>query len=261
MSLHFSAPRYTVLMASLPPLGGLFEARAPAISLLKLQSRLTLLHPDDQRILEKMEGFLSQAVRDDDSLAGPIDARLLQAARGFFAAVSNPTLRRLVADRLDLRTILAALRRRHRGESDPPPGQTWGFGPWVATIEARWKEPAFGLEAVFPWIPEVSRLLEAGDLVALERTLFEVVWKDLDRLAFGHLFDFEAVVIYVARWALVDRWAHYDAEAAQARFGDLVNASLEGIAIGPEAPADPTAAPAASPPAPDSARQPAAVSR
>jgi hypothetical protein len=232
MSLRLTGPRYTVLMASLPPLGGMFEARSPAISLLKLESRLRLLHPDDQHILELMEGFLSQAVRDDESLAGPVDARLLQAAQGFFAVVSNPTLRQLVAQRLDLRTILAALRRRHRGENEPPRGQPWGFGPWVATIERRWKEPTFGLEAVFPWIRELGRLLEAGDLVTLERTLFAVIWKELDRLAFGHNFDFEAVVIYVARWALVDRWSHYDATAAQARFDNLVKASLEDILIG-----------------------------
>lgn len=251
MSLRFTAPRYTVLMASLPPLGGLFEARSPAISLLKLQSRLTLLHPDDRHTLDLMAGFLSQAVRDDESLAGPIDARLLQSARGFFAEVANPTLRQLVAHRLDLRTILAALRRRHRGESEPPTGQAWGFGPWVASIERRWKEPAFGLEAVFPWIPEVSRLLEAGDLVALERSLFAVIWKDLDRLGFGHRFDFEAVVIYLARWALVDRWSHYDAGAAVERFDALVNAALEGIAIGA----------AAASPASDPARQPVAAGR
>jgi hypothetical protein len=247
MSVRFTAPRYTVLMASLPPLGGLFEARSPAISLLKLQSRLTLLHPDDRHTLDLMVGFLSQAVRDDESLAGPIDARLLQSARGFFAEVANPTLRQLVAHRLDLRTILAALRRRHRGESEPPTGQAWGFGPWVASIERRWKEPAFGLEAVFPWIPEVSRVLEAGDLVSLERSLFAVIWKDLDRLGFGHRFDFEAVVIYLARWALVDRWSHYDAEAAVHRFDGLVNAALEGLTIGA----------GASPPAPDSSPDPA----
>ncbi|EDY39360.1 hypothetical protein CPCC7001_2240 [Cyanobium sp. PCC 7001] len=226
MTVSLCAPRYTLLMGSLPPLGGLFEARTPAISLLKLESRLSLLHPDDRHTLELMTGFLSQSMRDDDSLAGPIDERLLESARQFFAAVSNPTLRQLVAHRLDLRTILAALRRRHRGESEPPTGQAWGFGPWVATIARRWSEPAFGLEAVFPWIPEVSGLLESGDLVALERTLFGVIWRDLDRLVFGHHFDFEAVVVYVARWALVDRWSHYDAEAAQARFTGLVEAAL-----------------------------------
>jgi len=247
MSLHVSAPwgvapRYTLLMASLPPLGGLFEARAPAISRLKLQSRLeSLLHPEDRRTLDLLASFLSQAVRDDASLAEPIDARLLQAAQSFFAQVANPTLRQLVTTRLDLRTILAALRRRHRGEHEPPRGESWGFGAWVPAIERRWKEPAFGLEAVFPWIPEVARLLEAGDLVNLERTLFTVIWKDLERLSAGHLFDVEAVIIYVARWALVDRWSRYDAAAAESRFAALVDAALAGVAIG---------APASSVPAP-----------
>ncbi|CAK6692459.1 DUF2764 family protein [Synechococcus sp. CBW1107] len=246
------SPRYTALMASLPPLGGLLEARAPAISMLKLESRLTLLHPEDKRTLDLMVGFLSQSVRDDDSLAAPVDARLLESANQFFKEVSNPTLRQLVAQRLDLRTIIAALRRRHRGESEPPTGPAWGFGPWVNTIERRWKEPAFGLEAVFPWIPNVSHLLESGDLVTLERSLFGVIWKDLDRLGFGHHFDLEAVVVYVARWALVDRWSHYDARLAVTRFGDLVSTSLAGITNGSQAPPPPRSAPAT---------QPAAASR
>jgi hypothetical protein len=252
MSVRLTAPRYTLLMGSLPPLGGLFEARSPAISLLKLKSRLGVLHPDDRHTLELMTGFLSQSMRDDDSVAAPIDERLLESARGFFAAVTNPSLRQLVTHRLDLRTVLAALRRRHRGEGEAPTGQAWGFGPWVSTIERRWTEPAFGLEAVFPWIPEVNRLLESGDLVSLERTLFEVIWKDLDRLAFGHHFDFEAVVVYVARWALVDRWCHYDAQAAETRFAGLVNAALEGHVNGGGGDM---------PPAPAPARQPVASSR
>ena len=241
------SPRYTALMASLPPLGGLLEARAPAISMLKLESRLTLLHPEDKRTLDLMVGFLSQSVRDDESLASPVDARLLESADQFFKEVSNPTLRQLVAQRLDLRTILAALRRRHRGESEPPTGPAWGFGPWVSTIQRRWKGPAFGLEAVYPWIPEVNHLLESGDLVTLERSLFGVIWKDLDHLGFGHHFDLEAVVVYVARWALVDRWSHYDARLAVTRFGALVNASLVGIAKGPQAPASPRYSPATQP--------------
>ncbi len=243
MSPAFPDTRYIVLMASLPPLGGLLEEREPAISMLKLESRLTLLSPDDRRTLDQMTGFLSQVVRDDESPDGTVDARLLESARRFFREVSNPTLRQMVTQRLDMRTILAALRRRHRGEGEPPTGQPWGFGSWVTPIERRWRTPAFGLDAVFPWIPEVSDYLEAGDLVNLERTLFRVIWKDLDRLSFGHNFDFEAVALYVARWALVDRWSHYDAQAALTRFGGLVNAALEGVINAVDADR-PTAAPA-----------------
>lgn len=215
-------PRYTALMASLPPLGGLFEARSPAISRLRLLNRLSLLHPDDRRVLDLTTDFLSQSIRDPALTGGPEDAALLEQARHLFQQVRNPLLRRLVAHRLDLRTIVAALRRRHRGESEPPRGEPWGFGPWVAPIERRWSEPAFALEAVFPWIPELSGLLEAGDLVGIERLLFAEIWRETDRIALGHHFDFEAVLIYLARWSLVERWSNYDTPAASQRFRQLV---------------------------------------
>jgi len=220
------SPRYTALMASLPPLGQLFEANSPAISRLMLLQRLTLLHPEDRRVVDLLTGILSQSVRDEARPGGPSDPQLLEEIHRFFAEVRNPTLRRLVAHRLDLRTIEAALRRRHRGETEPPAGEAWGYGPLLPTIERHWKEPAFRLEAVFPWIPEAARLLETGDLVNLERLLFGEIWKELDRAAFGHSFDFEAVVIYLARWALVDRWSHFDATAAVERFRRLIQAGL-----------------------------------
>lgn len=228
------SPRYTTLMASLPPLGGLFEAREPAISRLKLQSRLSLLHPDDRHSLDGAIAILSQGLLEsgDASAAastgtsGGRDAQLLADAQRFFREVRNPLLQRLVAHRLDLRTIVAALRRRQRGEGEPPRGQAWGFGALVPTIERHWSEPTLGLGGLFPWIGEAGRLLESHDLIALERLLFTLIWRELDRLGQGHNFDFEAVVIYLARWSLVERWSNYDAGAAALRFRQLVNGGL-----------------------------------
>ncbi|MEX1315761.1 MAG: DUF2764 family protein [Synechococcaceae cyanobacterium] len=232
------SPRYTTLMASLPPLGGLFEAREPAISRLKLTSRIGLLHPDDRTSLDRATGILSQSllpeVGDGQPDGSPpavrpaagADALLLADAQRFFREVSNPLLRQLVRHRLDQRTIVAALRRRHRGESEPPRGQAWGFGPLVATIERNWSEPTLGLGGLLPWIPEAVRLLENDDLVGLERLLFALIWRELDRVGQGHHFDFEAVVVYLARWSLVERWSNYHAAAAAERFRQLVRDGL-----------------------------------
>ncbi|MGL6134355.1 MAG: DUF2764 family protein [Prochlorococcaceae cyanobacterium] len=232
------SPRYTTLVASLPPLGGLFEAREPAISRLKLQSRLSLLHPNDRSSLDRAIGILSQGLFETSSddggssgggaAQGPVggDALLLADTQRFFLEVSNPLLRQLVGHRLDLRTVVAALRRRHRGESEPPRDQAWGYGPLLPTIERHWSEPTLGLAGVLPWIGEALRLLESNDLIGLERLLFTLIWRELDRLAQGHNFDFEAVVIYLARWSLVERWSNYDSVAAARRFRQLVHGGL-----------------------------------
>jgi hypothetical protein len=42
-----------------------------------------------------------------------------------------------------------------------------------------------------------------------------------------HYFDFEAVIIYLNRWSLVDRWARYNGEAAVERFRKLVDSGIE----------------------------------
>ena len=73
------SPRYTALMASLPPLGGLFEARSPAISRLKLERRLSLLEDDDRHSLDLAISILSQSMRPQDPDGGPSDSRRLVA--------------------------------------------------------------------------------------------------------------------------------------------------------------------------------------
>jgi hypothetical protein len=234
------SPRYTALMASLPPLGGLFEAREPAISRLKLQSRLSLLHPEDRRSLDRATAILSRSLlpklgeSEDDappaarrsSPDSGADGELLEEVRRFFVEVHQPLLRQLVSHRLDLRTVVAALRLRHRGQAEPPRSRSWGYGRLVPVIERHWSEPSLGLAGLCPWIGEVLRLLESDDLIALERQLFSLIWRELDRLGQGHHFDLEAVAVYLARWSLVERWSNYDSAAAARRFRQLVGDGL-----------------------------------
>jgi hypothetical protein len=134
-----------------------------------------------------------------------------------------------------MRTVIAALRRRHAGEAAPPRGTPWGFGRHVERLRAGWGQPDFGLGAFYPWIPAAREALVAGDTVALERLLLETAWKQQARLAVGHEFDLEAVALYMLRWSMNDRWARYDADAAQVRFRDLLDAALADAPDIPEA--------------------------
>ncbi|MEL6384604.1 MAG: DUF2764 family protein [Cyanobacteria bacterium J06626_18] len=218
--------QYVTLIASLPPIGQLFEAQQPPISSLKLDSRLKLLTDKDASRLKQIASLISWRQQPMERS----DAQFIAEAQRFFEAVYSPSLRELMTYRLDVRTILAGLRRRHRGESSPPSGQAWGVGNWVGYIERHWTEPGFHLEVMFPWVLEVDRLLREDDSMALERLQFEVNWKMLDRVGAGHYFDFEAVVIYVMRWSLVQRWTTYDGEAAVERFRQLVDSGTAQFA-------------------------------
>ena len=210
-------------MASLPPIGKLFEATQTPISRLKLESRLKMLTEKDAILLNRISSLIAWSEQPMERT----DAQFIAEAQRFFEEMRSPILQEIVAYRLDVRTIVAALRRRHRGESNPPMDQPWGFGRWVNYIERHWTEPEFHLEVIFPWVPAAHRLLSANDSVALERLQFEVNWKMLQRVETGHYFDFEAVVIYVMRWSMVDRWIRYNGEAAVERFRKLVDAGRE----------------------------------
>jgi hypothetical protein len=48
----------------------------------------------------------------------------------------------------------------------------------------------------------------------------------LDRVGAGHYFDFEAVVIYLSRWSMVDHWSGYSGGAAVERFRKLVGSGI-----------------------------------
>ncbi|MEM9904826.1 MAG: hypothetical protein AAF921_07365 [Cyanobacteria bacterium P01_D01_bin.44] len=214
--------QYVTLMASLPPIGQLFEANQPPISQLKLNSRLKMLTARDTLRLDQIASLVAWRQQPMERS----DAQFIAEAKRFFETVRNPVLREIMAYRLDLRTIVAALRRRHRGERVPPVNQPWGVGPWVSYIERHWTEPGFHLEVMFPWVLEANQYLDAQDSVALERLQFEINWKLLDRLETGHYFDFEAVVIYLMRWSLVQRWTSYDGAVAVERFGGLAESGL-----------------------------------
>ncbi|MBO9997657.1 MAG: DUF2764 family protein [Cyanobacteria bacterium SID2] len=215
--------RYITLMASLPALGQLFGSKQTPISRLKLESRLKMLEEEDAALLGQIESLVHWSHLPMERT----DAQIVAAAKHFFQEVRNPILREVVESRLELHTVVAALRRRQRGESAPPSGEPWGYGRWVGQIQRYWTEPGFRLESAFPWLVEANRLSIAHESVALEQLLFSVVWNKLGRLGMGHYFDFEAVVVYVLRWNLVDRWTRYEGEAAVDRFRTMVDSGIQ----------------------------------
>jgi hypothetical protein len=217
---------YVMLMSSLPSPEGLFLAKQPPLSRLKLDRRLRVLDPEDAETLRLVEDALQWHRLPMSITEEGVVARVRKALAG----IDNEVLQQIIVDRLELRTCVAALRRRHRGERPPAPGTCWGFGRWRDHITRNWTEAAFRLDRVFPWLREADRLMKQGDSMALERLLLQQAWKRLVRLSGEHEFDFEAVVIYVLKWNIVDRWGQYNGEAAVRRFDELTDASLGSYA-------------------------------
>jgi Protein of unknown function (DUF2764) len=217
------ATQYVMLMCSLPTHpGDLFKARQTAISRIGLDQRLRLLVPEHAQDLALIE----QVVHWNRLPMGLTDAEFMVRANEVFVQVRNEFVKKLVTFRLQQRGMLAALRRRNLGLPPPTRQDIWGCDAWLPQIQRNWQQPDFGLSGVVPWLAEADRLLRDGDNAGLQRLSMQVVWKQFRTVAGGHLFDFEAVVIYVLRWNMVDRWVNFDAEAAQKRFQKLVDEGL-----------------------------------
>lgn len=216
------AEDYVALMASLPALGPFLGARRPPINRVRLEGRLAMLRPEHRAELDALAALLTWRRLPMETA----DADLVGRARTLIPALSSETLRCVARDRLELRTAVAALRRRAAGQGPPEPAAVWGYGRHVARIRAAWAEPDFGLSRAFPWLPAARAALDRGDSAALERLLLETVWTDLARHGLGHHFDFEAVAIYALKWSLVERWSVYDADHAAARFRQMTRAAL-----------------------------------
>ncbi len=213
-----------MLIASLPRLERLFLAKQPPLSRIALERRLRILAPEDQKDLRLVE----QALNWREFSMEASDADVIGRARTALALLDQPTIRKLICERLELRTAIAALRRRASGQGPPPAGVVWGFGRWVDRIARNWTDPVFQLGGVFSWLREADQLLQQGDARALERLVLEQSYRKLQRHDADHHFDFEAVVIYVLKWSIVDRWARSNTEAAARRFEDLTNQALAG---------------------------------
>jgi hypothetical protein len=208
-----------MLMASLPPLGDLFGQQQTPLTEIQLQHRLRFLKEQDNKTLARIE----QLVRRSKQPADWTDAQIVLSTRDLLAHLRSRTLKQAVEFVINLRTIVAALRRRRLGENAPPKQSDWGYSPWIRRIERHWTEPDFGLGSVVPWVPEARRLWDDDDSVELERLILVQSWKQFSRLSNGHYFDFPAVVLYVLRWSLINRRVNYDRELAHKRFNSLID--------------------------------------
>lgn len=68
----------------------------------------------------------------------------------------------------------------------------------------------------------VEDVLEGTDLIAREKGLDDIVWKKADSLSTFHYFDITAVLAYVSKLHIVDRWLALDEQQGRELFRKLV---------------------------------------
>jgi hypothetical protein len=208
--------RYYQLVASLPSLPDFRQARLLPLSRRRLEERLSLLHVEDLEELMRAERLISWHRQPVSRTTEEIVAMYDEVV----AHNRTRELRNVVDFRMNMRTVMVALRLRRQGKAAP--SGRWGTGPYTRIIESRWAEAEFGLGAVFPWISEAQAFLDQGDAMELEKLIMGQSWKKLSQISDAHPFGFEQVFAFAYKWDILHRWLSYDAEMARDRFEELL---------------------------------------
>jgi len=212
-----ASTNYYSLIASLPHMPRSFDVERVPISKIRLQQRLKMLGDKDECVVEKVQSFLlwdrQQSDRTDEDVASEYE-RLMHS-------ITNPLVCDIINHRMDIRTITCALRRRRLGLEPPA-----AVGQYVKHIRAHWQQPDFHLAREHAWISRVRERLEANQPLEVERELLTVTWNRWVKLADGFHFSFETILLYLARWEIVDRWTRLDESVGRKRFDDLLAQTL-----------------------------------
>lgn len=221
---------YITLLASLPYLPIPGAGKQLPITRRQLKNRLLWLTSEDRDRLHSLD----MALHWEHLPINLNDAQMMERANIALAAINSDFLRAIILERWELRTFVAALRRRVRNEPLPR-DQPWGLGRFVGQIENHFNDPSFGLEHLYPWIAQAGKHLQANEPLALENLMIMESWKILDRVDDRHGFDFNAVALYVMRWEILHRYIHRQSEKAMTRFDTLVAHALDDSDISLEA--------------------------
>lgn len=218
---------YVALLTSLPHLNDPFRYQRPPITRVQLGKRLNQLSTDHRRLVDELARiFYWGAIgldKDDSELV-----RRAYKALDWVDYLGMQDLHEWLLWRMDLRTVMAALRLRERQrldqgrEATPPAGTHWGYGRYTHHIRQHWTLPGFGLEGRYPWISQARAALQARETLTLEKILLGETWNYYSRQRPDRPYSLPAVWLYLMQWDLVDRWTRYESEQATQRFHGLV---------------------------------------
>jgi hypothetical protein len=208
-----------MLVSSLPALPARFDADKLPIKQERLHERLRMLKVEDAATINLMLDILAwsrQVVEATDAAVAKRYGELVQE-------ITNPLVREILADGMNVRIIVAALRRRRHGLGPP----AVGFGQWFDQIRRHFSEPDFGIGHVFPWLIPFDQLLEHRDVLTLYRRALQETWAYVRKRTQDYdSFSFEAVVLYIARWDIIRHWQQLQADRGRAAFEALVTEAM-----------------------------------
>ena len=82
--------------------------------------------------------------------------------------------------------------------------------------------PAGREDESFEGRQEVMAVLENGDILRRERGLDDLMWKRIDEITVMDVFDIEAILGFIAKLKIINRWDKLDPETGRELFRKLV---------------------------------------
>lgn len=217
-------PKYFTLLGSLPHLPPFDQVERLPINQIRLHQRLKMLEPKDAQVMEKILDFLiwsRQPVQRSSAEVAEAFQQALEAAEGLKDLTGHLTFR------MDLRLIVALIRRRHHGREAPALNRVRLMGRLAPQLVRNWDDADFRVEHLYPWVHPLRELIEKGDSVEVERMLLQLTWRHADSMGKKAPFSFESFLGYYFKWDIMRRWLKYDRRKAATRFEQLLNIITE----------------------------------
>jgi hypothetical protein len=217
------ARSYYMLVSSLPQLPARFDAGRLPISWPTLRNRLRMLEVEDGRVTRQIGQYFLWDRQPIDRTDNEVIDRYCE----LMETTSNRLVRHLIHSRTEMRLLISAARRKRLGLGPPD----WATrvvqsDEVLGQVRKNWTQPYFGLGVHYRWVESFCRAYDSGDMREAQRVVFNERWNDWTRIAERYTFTFEAIIVYLVRWEIVDRWTSQNTEAGKARFAKLIEETL-----------------------------------
>jgi hypothetical protein len=212
--------KYQTVITSLPVLPVSYHDTYKPLSGNRLRDRLGMLDRDDFEVVEACLDFLQVVKKNDET----DEHEMFFCAERILAHSPSAHFQQIFRSIVNQKMIVAALRLRNREIAL----YTVDFGYLSNHIRRNWNHPTFKLGERYPWIHDIRLLLEKAETAAAQRRIDEVVWLYLRMQAQRHLFDLEAVLLYIFRWGMTRCWAARNKKVGEERILTMVEEALDG---------------------------------
>lgn len=209
---------YYTILTSLPRHHRQYNVDQTPLSRIQLERRIQSLPVSERECLYMLEDTVWTSWFDQERTVKDI----LRQAKVFLQTHQNFILE-LIDWYFNIRSLLVALRLRRDTVSLPEHVDDIWHTRWSARILNNWNVPDFGLKNIYPWLPDANARLINNQADILEKILIEQLWKHLDHIEDRHYFDFEAIIIYLIRWDIVNYWSQFNQSAAIKRMNESVS--------------------------------------